>query len=58
MSDLEFEVLDELYFVQPYSQLRNTLNWDDSMLRSTLESLLHKDWIRCYSSPTEELFWR
>ena len=55
MSDLEYDVLDELYFVQSYSQLRETLQWDDQMLKSTIESLLQKDWIRCYSSPTEEL---
>lgn len=55
MSDLEYDVLDELYFVQSYAQLRDTLKWDDNMLKSTLESLLRKDWIRCYSSPTEEL---
>lgn len=55
MSDLEYDVLDELYFVQSYSQLRDTLSWDDQMLKTALESLLRKDWIRCYSSPTEEL---
>ncbi len=55
MSDLEYDVLDELYFVQSYTQLRDTLQWDDQMLKSTIESLLQKDWIRCYSSPTEEL---
>ena len=26
------------------------------MLRDTLEKLLRKDWIRCYTTPTEELF--
>jgi hypothetical protein len=55
MSDLEYDVLDELYFVQSYTQLRDTLRWDDLMLKTTLESLLRKDWIRCYSSPTDEL---
>ena len=55
MSDLEYDVLDELYFVQSYTQLRDTLRWDDLMLKTTLESLLRKDWIRCYSSPTVEL---
>ncbi len=35
MSDLEYDVLDELYFVQSYTQLRDTLQWDDQMLKST-----------------------
>lgn len=55
MSDLEYDVLDELYFVQSYAHLRDTLQWDDQMLKETIESLWKKDWIRCYSSPTEEL---
>jgi len=55
MSDLEYDVLDELYFVQSYAHLRDTLKWDDHMLKETIESLWKKDWIRCYSSPTEEL---
>jgi hypothetical protein len=56
MSDLEYDVLDELYFLQPYRNLRTSLQWDDQMLRNTIEKLLQKDWIRCYASPTEELF--
>jgi hypothetical protein len=56
MSDLEYDVLDELYFLQPYKELKESLKWDDDMLRDTIKQLLQKDWIRCYASPTEELF--
>jgi len=56
MSDLEYDVLDELYFVQPYNQLRDNLSWDDDMLRETLIKLFNKGWIRCYNTPSEEIF--
>jgi hypothetical protein len=56
MSDLEYDVLDELYFVQSYKQLKATLSWDDDMLCDTLEKLLNKGWIRCYITPSEEIF--
>lgn len=56
MSDLEYDVLDELYFLQSYGDLRETLHWDDGLLRDTLESLLRRNWIRCYKTPTEEVF--
>ena len=56
MSDLEYEVLDELYFVQSFMHLRDTLQWDNQMLKDTLDILLQKEWIRCYASPTEEIF--
>jgi hypothetical protein len=56
MSDLEYDLLDELYFVKSYMNLKEALKWDDRMLRETIEKLLQKDWIRCYATPTEELF--
>jgi hypothetical protein len=56
MSDLEYDVLDELYFVQSFSHLKDVLQWDDGVLKDTIEKLLQKEWIRCYASPTEELF--
>jgi hypothetical protein len=56
MSDLEYDVLDELYFVQSFKHLREVLKWNDEVLKDTIEKLLHKEWIRCYVSPTEELF--
>jgi hypothetical protein len=56
MSDLEFDVLDELYFVQTYEHLKFTLRWEDDMLRDTLRKLLEKKWIRCYINPNEEIF--
>ena len=56
MSDLEFDVLDELYFVQPYKQLKDALAWDDEMLRDTLRKLLERGWVRCYQHPSEEIF--
>ncbi len=45
MSDLEFDLLDELYFVQSYQYLQETLNWDDQTLKSTLQHLYDKAWI-------------
>ena len=56
MSDLEYDLLDELYFVQSYKDLSSKLQWDDKILRDTIESLLEKDWIRCYATPIRELF--
>jgi hypothetical protein len=56
MSDLEFDVLDELYFVQSFEHLKLTLGWEDDLLRDTLHKLLDKKWIRCYLNPNEEIF--
>jgi DNA-binding MarR family transcriptional regulator len=54
MTNAEFDVLDELYFLQAYKELVETLKMSDSELKSILENLLKRGWIKCYLSPLEE----
>ncbi len=56
MTDAEFDVLDELYFVQPYEHLQSELDLDESELKDTLIGLSEKGWIKCYTSMDEEVF--
>jgi hypothetical protein len=56
MSDEEFDVLDELYFVQPYAFLQETLAWEDKRLLDTLTSLVEKGWVKCFTEPDQECF--
>ncbi len=56
MSDEEFDVLDELYFVQTYTFLRETLAWEDKRLLDTLTSLVEKGWVKCFTEPDQECF--
>lgn len=58
MTDIEFQILDEVYFLQPYSYLAKTLVLTDSELSAGLLSLLEKGWVRCYISPNEEVDYR
>lgn len=55
MTDLEYDVLDELYFVIPFSQLQHTLELEEGELKNVLQTLLRKEWVKCYSSQTNEL---
>ncbi len=55
MTDIEFDVLDELYFIQSYDYLAKTLDLDTAKLKSTIKKLLEKGWVKCYSSPVEEI---
>ncbi|MCU0445838.1 MAG: transporter [Microscillaceae bacterium] len=54
MSDLEFDILDELYFVEPYSTLKNALDVDEVQLKNTLADLLKKGWVKCFDAHTKE----
>ncbi|PRY87653.1 hypothetical protein [Mongoliibacter ruber] len=56
MTEEEFDLLDELYFVQHYSYLKETLAWEDSKLLETLSSLHQKTYIKCLTAPDAEIF--
>jgi hypothetical protein len=56
MSDEEFDVLDELYFVHPYAYLRETLGWEEMRLLDTLTILIEKGWVKCFTKPDQECF--
>ena len=56
MSDAEFDLLDELYFVQSYQYLREILQWEDQLLLETLDSLYRGGMIKCLLTPDNERF--
>lgn len=56
MNDKEFDLMDELYFVQPYTYLLETLEWEEEMLLSTLKSLYSQGYIKCLDEPDTERF--
>ena len=54
MTSAEYDVLDELYFIQSYNYLADILDMNNEILKFTLNNLLKKGWIECYISPVEE----
>lgn len=56
MSENEFDLLDELYFVQHFDYLKETLGWGDEILLDTLKSLYEKGFIKCLYGPDNEVF--
>lgn len=50
MTEGEFVVLDELYFVQSFAELRESTGLETTALKEVLAGLLAKGWIRCLSS--------
>lgn len=55
MTDQEFDVLDELYFVIAYDALKATLHYSDEEIQSCLKSLWNKGYIRCLANAQEEV---
>jgi hypothetical protein len=46
MTEVEFDILDELYFVVSYPDLKSTLSLSDAELCGGLKALLEKGYIR------------
>ncbi|WP_161888315.1 hypothetical protein [Pontibacter russatus] len=46
MSDNEFDLLDELYFVTAYPDLKSTLSLDDEELCAALQSLIRQGYVK------------
>ena len=57
MTDIEYDILDELYFLKGFNDLLDALDIDEIMLKGSLKSMFIKGWIRCYSSPINEIFY-
>ena len=53
MNDLEFDVVDELYFITSFDLLLNELQLEEGVLRQVLADLYSKGWIRCYEGPVQ-----
>jgi hypothetical protein len=56
MNEEEFDLMDELYFVQPYSYLVKTLDWEEELLLATLQQLFSQGYIKCLEDPDKEIF--
>ena len=55
MTEEEYIVLDELYFVIPYEELQESVDLNPRQIKSALISLWEKGWIRCYDGLDNEL---
>lgn len=55
MNNLEFDILDELYFVISYRELMEQLTEEDDIIRSAIYRLHKKGWVRVFASPDDTL---
>ena len=55
MSEEEFDVLDQLYFVTSYADLKDNFNYDNEILLDLLLSIASKGWLKCFENPDVEI---
>lgn len=55
MSEDEFQVLDNLYFVTSYQELVGNTRMGDQKLKAVLWGLIQKGWTNCFNDPENEV---
>lgn len=55
MTELEYEILDELYFVISFQDLRQHLSLEEAELKKALSSLLQRNYIKCFGNISDEI---
>ncbi|MEP1097486.1 MAG: hypothetical protein ABJG78_20385 [Cyclobacteriaceae bacterium] len=55
MDEAEFDLLDELYFVTSFEELKANTDMSEAKIQDTLISLASKNWICVYENSNEEL---
>lgn len=55
MTDHEYEIIDELYFVISFEELQKRLDLDETELKQRLNSLLDLGYIKCFNNVSDEL---
>ena len=54
MTNKEFDLLDELYFVTSFEELKTALEWSTEELFEELLSTIEKGWVKCLEKSTEQ----
>jgi hypothetical protein len=54
VTDQEFEVLDELYFVTAFKALVAALGWSSEEVFVPLSEMVQKGWVKCLDPITEQ----
>jgi DNA-binding HxlR family transcriptional regulator len=55
MTDLEFEILDEIYFVESFENLQKKLEIEKQVLKDTLKQMIEKGWVKCFANQYTEV---
>ena len=55
MTNLEYDILDELYFVISYEELQQQIGLNEQELKAGIYQLFRKGWVRVFASPDDTL---
>ncbi|MDX1903542.1 MAG: hypothetical protein SFU27_05235, partial [Thermonemataceae bacterium] len=50
MTDLEFDILDLIYFVESFEKIQNELTLEEDTLKAALKAMIEKGWVKCFEN--------
>ena len=53
MNDTQFDIMDELYFVISFDDLKSKLDIKDFELSGNLKEMILKGWVKCFEQNAE-----
>jgi hypothetical protein len=54
MNEQEIDLMDELYFVQSYAEVKRAIDWEDALLQKYLLGLYEKEYVKMLTNHDEE----
>ncbi len=54
MTDIEFELIDHLYFVQSFEALCNEMEMEEDALKALLLTMVQKEWVKVMDKVSDE----
>lgn len=55
MTEHEYVIMDELYFVISFGELQQKLSLEETNLKASLAALLERKYIKCFSNVSDEI---
>ncbi|RLD22699.1 MAG: hypothetical protein DRI71_07140 [Bacteroidetes bacterium] len=55
MSEAEYDIMDQLYFVTSYEDIKELSEVDESVITSVLWMFINKGWVKCFAGPENEI---
>jgi hypothetical protein len=55
LTNEEFDLLDNLYFVISFEEVQTELEWEEIVLKNKLFELIQKGWVKCFKKGSDDL---
>ena len=55
MSEEEYDIMDQLYFVTSFEEVKDLSGVDETLVKAILWRFIQRGWIKCFDDPEAEV---